>query len=33
MSAPAGNVRPPPDPLLAEIADYVCAPPPFSGEA
>jgi 2-methylcitrate dehydratase len=33
MSSPTGNVRPPPDPLLAEIADYVCAPPPFSGEA
>jgi 2-methylcitrate dehydratase len=33
MSAPTGNVRPPPDPLLAQIADYVCAPPSFSGEA
>jgi 2-methylcitrate dehydratase len=33
MSSPAGNLRPPPDPLLAEIADYVGAPPRFSGEA
>jgi 2-methylcitrate dehydratase len=33
MSAPSGNVRPPPDPLLAELADFVCAPPAFSGEA
>ena len=33
MSPLTGNFRPPPDPLLAEIADYVCAPPPFSGEA
>jgi 2-methylcitrate dehydratase len=33
MSAHISNVRPSPDPLLAEIADYVCAPPKFSGEA
>jgi len=33
MTSQTGNVRPPPDPLLAEIADYVCAPPNFSDEA
>lgn len=33
MSSGASNVRPPPDPLLTEIADYVCAPPAFSAEA
>jgi 2-methylcitrate dehydratase len=33
MSSPPSSVRPPPDPLLTEIADYVCAPPAFSAEA
>jgi 2-methylcitrate dehydratase len=33
MSAPISNVRPPADAVLAEIADYVCAPPKFSAEA
>jgi 2-methylcitrate dehydratase len=33
MSAPLSNVRPPPDPLITEIADYVLAPGPASAEA
>lgn len=33
MSSPVSNVRPPPDPLLVEIADYAMAPPNFSAEA
>jgi 2-methylcitrate dehydratase len=33
MSAPISNVRPPPDSLLAEIADYVLAPATPSEEA
>jgi 2-methylcitrate dehydratase len=33
MSSPARNILPPPDPLLAQLADYVCAPPAFSAEA
>ena len=33
MSSPVSNIRPPPDPLLAKIADYVCTPPQFSVEA
>ena len=33
MSAFISNVRPPPDELLAQIADYVCAEPKFSEEA
>ena len=33
MSAPISNVRPPPDDVLAQIADYVTGPPPSSREA
>jgi 2-methylcitrate dehydratase len=33
MSAPPSSARPAPDRLLVEIAEYVCAPPPFSDEA
>lgn len=33
MSAPISNVRPPPDAILAQIADYVTGPPPESAEA
>lgn len=33
MSAPISNVRPPPDDVLARIADYVTGPPPESAEA
>lgn len=33
MSAPISNVRPPPDAVLAQIADYVTGPPPVSAEA
>ncbi|PTX95505.1 bifunctional 2-methylcitrate dehydratase/aconitate hydratase [Opitutus sp. ER46] len=33
MSAPALNVRPPPDPLLAELADYALGSAPPSEEA
>lgn len=33
MSAPPSNVRPPPDDVLACIADYVTGPPPESAEA
>ncbi|HEY0946124.1 MAG TPA: bifunctional 2-methylcitrate dehydratase/aconitate hydratase [Opitutaceae bacterium] len=33
MSAPSSALRPPPDPLLLEIADYVANPPPFSPES
>jgi 2-methylcitrate dehydratase len=33
MSSAISNVRPAPDPLLAQMADYVCAAPSFSAEA
>ena len=33
MSAPSSNVRPPPDPLLVEIADYALRADPASAEA
>ncbi len=33
MSSHISNVRPEPDPLLVQIADYVCAEPKFSAEA
>lgn len=33
MSAPISNVRPPPDNVLAQIADYVAGSPPESAEA
>ena len=33
MSAPVSNVRPPADEVVAAIADYIAAPPPFSAEA
>ena len=33
MSSPISNVRPPPDPLLVDLADYVLRPDVASAEA